>query len=98
MKIRQWEIDMWKEQRAELRQAASLLGVRHDWHEPDCQGVTAVITGTHLDNAMGENQDSLPAINQEFVVHLKSEGSVIHKINLATLLALATIDETKLEA
>jgi hypothetical protein len=27
------------------------LGVRHDWHEPDEQGLTARVEGRHFDNA-----------------------------------------------
>jgi hypothetical protein len=68
-----------------------VYGVRLDWQEPDEQDVDAIVTGVHLDNAMGANQGSIPAYSQELVVHLTVEGGVEISINLADLLAMATI-------
>lgn len=58
---------------------------REDMHEPDNQDVEAVVTGNHLDNAMGHT----PKDNcDEFIVTLTRGNSVEH-FNLATLIALA---------
>lgn len=37
--------------RAELQVLARELGVRPDWHEPDEQGLTAIVFGENFDNA-----------------------------------------------
>lgn len=67
-------------------------GVGPDFHEPDNYEVSAIITGNHLDNAFGSDQEGLPEEVQEFVVHLKSEfsGDVV-SVNLADLLAIANL-------
>lgn len=36
---------------AELQKLAKDLGVGHDWHEPDNQGVNVFGFGSHFDNA-----------------------------------------------
>jgi len=63
-----------------FKMLSKALGVRSDWHEPDEQGVSAEITGDHLDNA---------GAGPEFTVVLKKNGKEMGKINLATLLAMA---------
>lgn len=62
-----------------LFQAAAKAKVRHDWHEPDEQDLTATVRGTSFDNAGTENEKR---------VIVKKEGRPIGKINLATLLSL----------
>lgn len=58
---------------------------RFDMHEPDNQGVSAVVTGTHLDNAMGDD----PYRNFcEFTVGITQDERT-EWFNLATLIALA---------
>ena len=60
---------------------------RTDMHEPDEQGISAIVTGYELDNAMGDR----PNINcGEFTVGIKDEDeNEIEWFNLATLIALA---------
>jgi galactitol-specific phosphotransferase system IIB component len=63
---------------------------RSDMHEPDEQGISVIVTGTHLDNAMGDD----PRNNCcEFTVGIKKEVSdgfeITEWFNLATLIALA---------
>lgn len=61
--------------------AAVAAGVRHDWHEPDEEGLTATVVGKHFDNAgCGDEQH----------VILKKDDKEIGRVNLATLCALAT--------
>ena len=57
------------------------LGVRDDWHEPDEQGVTVMVTGDNFDNA---------GVGNEMKVLVMKEGVPIFGINLATLFSLAT--------
>lgn len=73
----------------ELKAFAKESRVRRDWHEPDEQDVTALVTGVELDNACGEDQMRIEPQYQELVVHLYRDGSHKMSINLATLLALA---------
>ncbi len=71
-------------------------GCRPDMHEPDEQGLTAIVTGLNLDNAFG-NQRTLVRESpeaEEIVVTLRrdqdGEGWYSQiQINLATLIALA---------
>lgn len=60
---------------------------REDMHEPDEQGIEAIVTGTHLDNAMGDN----PNYNCcEFTIRLRNTNTEEYEwFNLATLIALA---------
>ena len=60
-------------------------GCRIDMHEPDEQDVTARVIGRYLDNAMGESDTG-----NEIVVIL-SRGKKEHRVNLATLIAMARI-------
>jgi hypothetical protein len=55
--------------------------VRHDWHEPDEQEITATVVGAKFDNA---------GLDHEKTVVLKIDRKVVGRINLATLCALAT--------
>lgn len=73
-------------------------GCRPDMHEPDEQGLTAIVTGLHLDNAFG-NQRTLMRESpeaEEIIVTLRRTGEDGAagwynqiQINLATLIALA---------
>ena len=60
---------------------------RKDMHEPDEQELTAVVSGYHLDNAMGDD----PIYNcGELTVGLTYDnGGHYEWFNLATLIALA---------
>jgi hypothetical protein len=61
---------------------------RDDMHEPDEQGITAIVTGYNLDNAMGDNP-----INNcgEFTVAIVQDDGRKEWFNLADLIALARI-------
>lgn len=87
-----------REHKMGLQRFAEEHRLRPDWHEPDEQNVSAVVTGCHLDNAMGEDQGSLPPYWQEFVVHLFVDERPELSINLATLLAIAAANDTRQEA
>lgn len=65
-------------------------GCRPDMHEPDEQEIKARVLGDHLDNAFGTSVVADASVKgyQEFVVVLE-KGNEYHKINLATLIALA---------
>jgi hypothetical protein len=69
---------------------------RPDMHEPDEQGVSVVMHGNHLDNAMG---DSLTTPEfQEYVVEIKNDVTKKSKLfNLASLIALARRDCVEVE-
>lgn len=71
-----------------LRQAT--VNCRPDMHEPENQGVAAVVTGYHLDNAMGSD----PHRNiGEFTVGITdSDGASYEWFNLADLIALARME------
>lgn len=63
-------------------------GCREDMHEPDEQGISAIVTGYRLDNAMGDN----PSNNlSEFTVGIVRDSVKTEWFNLATLIALARI-------
>jgi hypothetical protein len=89
----------------ELEQLASELGLRHDWHEPDERGITAVVKGESFDNAgfWGSSQPFKTAPHtlhgspgEELYVQLRyrseSGETPFAEINLATLLAWASED------
>ena len=78
-----------KQRKVALQEFAREYALRLDWHEPDEQGVSAVVTGCDLDNAFGVNQGSLAPYYHELVVHLFIEEGHKLSINLATLLAIA---------
>ena len=81
-----WGIDpAWTERdRAPLIDFLDRHKCRLDVHEPDNQDVTGKVTGTHLDNAMGNDPNT-----GELVLTLIAPGETL-SINLASLLALAT--------
>jgi len=60
---------------------------RYDWHEPDEQGIRAVVIGRTLDNAYGDS--ALDGDRGEFNVVLFQHGEPVTVRNLATLLAEA---------
>ena len=65
---------------------------REDMHEPDEQGISAIVSGYHLDNAMGSNPHNNCG---ELTVGLKDAGEHDDEtcdqlwFNLADLIALA---------
>ena len=61
-------------------------GCYHDMHEPDEQGISAVVKGDHLDNAMGDNPETNCG---ELTVGITNDSSKTEWFNLATLIALA---------
>lgn len=66
-------------------------GLRADWHEPDNQGVEAIVYGDVLDNAMGSGW--VPddrTLSGEMNVILLVNGKREAVVNLANLLAWAT--------
>ena len=73
------------ETRKKLIEFKSKFGLRGDWHEPDEQEIDARVTGLHLDNAFGDSGHC-----DELVVVLYHKGQEELKVNLATLLALAS--------
>jgi len=65
---------------------------RDDMHEPDNNGITAMVTGDKLDNAMGDD----PIHNQwELIVNISKISDINYEstesFNLASLIALARI-------
>lgn len=76
----------------EFEEFSKEQGVRHDWHEPDEQLLTARVTGTHLDNAKGadpyQNCGEMVVIFER--LHPEHyEQTQIASVNLANLLAWA---------
>ena len=66
---------------------------RPDMHEPDEQGISAVVFGNHLDNAMGND----PTRNHgEFLVGITRDGCQTEWFNLATLIAMARAADKRL--
>jgi len=62
-------------------------GCREDMHEPDNQGLTAIVSGYHLDNAMGDSPNNNCG---ELTVGLSyNDGHTYKWFNLATIIALA---------
>lgn len=61
-------------------------GARFDMHEPDEVGISATLSGDHLDNAMGSRPPKESC--GEFIVTIARDGKK-HHFNLATLIALA---------
>lgn len=77
--------------RADLVTLAAELGVRHDWHEPDEQEVTATTHGKTFDNA-GFWGKTFAVDGYEFTeqyVTLYKAGVAVAVVNLATLFAWA---------
>ena len=65
----------------DLRTLKNNLGIRDDWHEPDEQEVTALVSGDKFDNA---------GIEGEMRVLILKGGKPSFVVNLATLFAFAT--------
>lgn len=78
---------------ADLKRLAKDLGVRDDWHEPDEEGVDAVVRGNSFDNAgfwpEGISLERGRKLLEKHVV-IKQNGKEVAVINLATLLAMAS--------
>jgi len=71
-------------------------GCRHDMHEPDEQGIKAIVKGNHLDNAFG---DSPPDCNcNEYTIGISQNGGDPEWFNLATVIALARQTDELVEA
>lgn len=70
-------------------------GCRQDMHEPDNNGVSATISGQHLDNAMGDDGEC----GEMFVTIIKEQDHpadwINENFNLATLIAFARIGAAK---
>lgn len=79
--------------RAELIALKRALGVRDDWHEPDEQGVDAVIAGKSFDNAgfwpAESNPFAAPEVIEQYVIICRG-GQSVAVVNLATLFSWAT--------
>lgn len=68
---------------------------RPNMHEPDEQEVRAIVVGTHLDNAFGDN----PTRADELTVGITNTHGGMEWFNLASLIALARIaDPSKLDS
>lgn len=81
---------------AELRALARNLQLRHDWHEPDEQGLEAIVFGDSFDNAgFWGREYREDAGRREFIgteemsVMLVHDGKPIAEVNLASLFAMA---------
>lgn len=75
-------------------------GCRQDMHEPDCQGVSAKVVGTELDNAFGDHIDLKNLLGgfQEIVVVIKNDDiNAEERFNLADLIALARLNKNLLK-
>lgn len=82
-----------------LTEFAQEHGLRHDWHEPDEQGVGARVIGTHLDNAFGAQagrhvtSDGHDFTEFNVVLTVEDDEGVPRDaavVNLASLLAIAS--------
>jgi len=83
--------------REQMQELAARLGVRKSWHEPDEQGVTALMHGTpgDLDNCgfWGHYKGELHTYGegkQEMWVEIFADGKPAAEVNLASLLAWAS--------
>lgn len=73
-----------------LRFDALAAQVRADWHEPDEQGVGAIVFGRRLDNAFGSYiNPNEPESQSEIVIVLTKNGEPHCTRNLASVLAEA---------
>lgn len=89
----------------DLQAVAKKLGVRPDWHEPDEQAVTVVVSGKSFDNAgfwgldyeISENKRKAERKKEygrawtcvEKYVVIKQNGKPVAEVNLASLFAMA---------
>lgn len=82
--------------REQLAEFAREHKLRDDWHEPDEQGINAIVVGTHLDNANcsppKDGWDTPQEASVEFGVYLVDDETQqpLAFVNLALLLAFAT--------
>jgi hypothetical protein len=78
--------------REDLIAFAQKYGLRDSWHEPDEQGVDAVVKGSVFDNAgfWPWPEAATWGRTQEKHVVLKVNGKPVAAVNLATLFAFAT--------
>ena len=75
--------EMWNKEADGFIAFADVMKPRQDWHEPDEQGIEAIVHGSRLDNACGDSLKS-----GELVIGLSASNSMEHvTINLADLLA-----------
>lgn len=82
--------------RGQLRLLMKELGLRWDWHEPDEQGVEAIVFGDAFDNAgfwgrrFRKNViDGKQFCQEEMNVLLVKDDKPVAEINLATLFSWA---------
>ena len=79
------------------------LTCRVDMHEPDEQGIEAVVVGTHLDNAIGTNFGPPQWFENtaELMVGITRTGDDYRRetrwFNLADLIALARLADLEVE-
>lgn len=92
---RRWLETMHSEEAMRLAQFADRHGMRLDWHEPDAQGVQAVVMGKSFDNAMGIDKDAAGHFIEKVVVLVADGDEVV--VNLANLLALVTYQQRKMK-
>lgn len=92
MKLDSWEKAYFADIQKQLNIFKKVGNIHHDWHEPDQYGVEARIEGNHLDNAGcdGEYVVKLTLINVPDPI---TGGLYELEVNLATLLAIATMGE-----
>lgn len=77
--------------RAQLVALAQALGTRHDWHEPDEQGLTVEVRGKCFDSCgfWGRVYHAFSPNIEEFHVVLLKDGKPVAEANLADLFAFA---------
>jgi len=65
--------------------------VRTDWHEPDEQGLTAMVGGKGFDNALEPNPNRPAEDNLSIYIKDLDTGQTLCAMSLATLCAWATV-------
>ena len=76
-----------------------LTDTRPDWHEPDEQHLSVIVTGFNFDNAMGDRRDLHSDVyvdhpeSEELRLHIKQEdvSKIVCSLNMATLCSLAMV-------
>ena len=80
--------EMWDKQADEFIDFADAMNPREDWHEPDEQGIEAIVHGSRLDNACGDSLKSGElVIELRASMHSPNYMKASATINLADLLA-----------
>ena len=80
--------EMWTKQADQFITFADAMSPREDWHEPDEQGIEAIVHGSRLDNACGDSLKSGElVIELRASMHSPNYMQASPMINLADLLA-----------